>query len=70
MRIEKENNWLSPSKIKQNHKALVTGEIPEDEIEFRRDKSKIEKDLFRLEVLENIIKDDKDQDKILLDSLK
>ena len=68
--IEKQNNWLQASKLKQSKQALSTGEIMPEEIEFKKDKAQLEKDLFRLEVIENIIKSEKEANEETLDSLQ
>lgn len=41
-----------------------------EEIEFKKDKAQLEKDLFRLEVIENIIKSEKEANEETLDSLQ
>jgi len=38
---------------------MLTGEIPAEEIEFNRDKQKLEKEIFRLDVIENVLLSDK-----------
>lgn len=68
--IEKENNWISPAKQKRSKVSLLAGEILPEEIEYKKDRDQLDKEIFRLEVLENIIKSDKDQDQSALDSLK
>lgn len=70
MNIEKENNWLIPSKQKQSRQALLTGELPPEEIEFMKDKGELEKEVYRLEVIESVIKATKEQDEQALKSMK
>ena len=38
---------------------MLTGEIPPEEQEFLRDKQQLEKEIFRLDVIENVLQSDK-----------
>ena len=49
---------------------MITGEIPQEEQDFMRDKAQLEKEIFRLEIIENVIKSDKDLSDGLLDNIK
>lgn len=43
---------------------MLTGEIPIEEQEFNRDKSSLEKEIFRLDVIENVLLADKKKSEI------
>lgn len=49
---------------------MLTGEIPAEEQEFIADKSRIEKEIFRLEVIENVLLSDKEASYQLLENTK
>jgi len=38
---------------------MITGEIPPEEQEFLRDKARFEKEINRLEIIENVLLSDK-----------
>ena len=38
---------------------MITGEIPPEEQEFLRDKAQLEKEILRLEIIENVLLNDK-----------
>lgn len=38
---------------------MITGEIPQEEQEFIKDKQQLEKEIFRLEIIENVLVNDK-----------
>lgn len=67
MRIQKFNHWKATSKKSKSRRALLTGEVPKEELDFRRDKAELEKEIFRLEVHETILKSDKNQSELALD---
>lgn len=49
---------------------MLTGEIPPEEQEFIRDKQALEKEIFRLEVIESVLLSDKQSSDTLLDNIK
>lgn len=49
---------------------MITGEIPPEEQEFINDKAILEKEIFRLDVIENVLLADKDASYTLLENLK
>lgn len=49
---------------------MITGEIPPEEQEFLNDKSKLEKEIFRLEVIENLLSSDCQASNQLFENLK
>lgn len=49
---------------------MLTGEIPPEEQEFIRDKQLLEKEIFRLEVIESVLLSDKQQSDTLLENIK
>ena len=49
---------------------MLTGEIPIEEQEFNRDKKILEKEIFRLDVIENVLLADKKKSEILFDVVK
>ncbi len=49
---------------------MITGEIPPEEQEFLRDKAQLEKEIFRLEIIENVLNSDKLVSDALLESIK
>ena len=57
---------LNKSKSSQ---ALLTGELPE-ETQFRQDKEALEKETFRLEVHETILKSDREESELALDRIR
>lgn len=58
--------WKLTSKKKRSRQAMITGEIPLEEQEFLRDKAQLEKEIFRLEIIENVLKMDKEKSEGLL----
>ena len=70
VRIQEFNHWKATSKKSKSRTALLTGEVPKEELQFRKDKADLEKEAFRLEVHETILKSDKDQSEIALDRIK
>lgn len=40
---------------------MITGEIPPEEQEFLRDKAQFEKEIQRLEIIENVLRNDKEK---------
>jgi hypothetical protein len=49
---------------------MLTGEIPPEEQEFIKDKNVLEREIFRLEVIENVLNTDKDASNKLLENIK
>lgn len=49
---------------------MLTGEIPPEEQEFLRDKQQLEKEIFRLDVIENVLFSDKQASDGLLENIK
>ena len=49
---------------------MLTGEIPPEEQEFNRDKQQLEKEIFRLDVIENVLLSDKQSSEGLLENIK
>ena len=49
---------------------MLTGEIPAEEIEFNRDKQRLEKEIFRLDVIENVLLSDKQSSESLFENIK
>ena len=70
VRISQFENWKLTNKKKRSRQALITGEIPPEEQEFLRDKAQVEKDIFRLEIIENVLNSDKQKSESLLDNIK
>lgn len=70
IRIKKYNLWKSTSKKSKSRTALLTGEVPKEEIQFRKDKLALEKEIFRLEVHQTILRSDKNQSEKELDKIK
>jgi hypothetical protein len=62
--------WKLTSKKKRSRQAMITGEIPLEEQEFLRDKAQLEKEIFRLEIIENVLKMDKEKSEGLLDNIR
>ena len=48
----------------------MTGQMAPEEIEFRKEESELEKELFRFETIENVIKSDLDKHQEALKTLK
>jgi hypothetical protein len=63
-------NWKLVNKKKRSRQAMITGEIPPEEQEFLNDKAQLEKEIFRLEVIENLLLSDKDDSNTLLENMK
>lgn len=59
-RVQKFENWKVTKKNKRSRTASITGEIPPEEKEFLNDKALLDKEVFRLEVIENVLNSDKD----------
>ncbi len=49
---------------------MITGEIPPEEQEYLRDKGILEKEIFRLEIIENVLNNDKQKSEYLLENIK
>lgn len=49
---------------------MITGEIPPEEQEFLRDKAALEKEIFRLEIIENVLNSDRLSSEGLLENVK
>ncbi len=49
---------------------MITGEIPPEEQEFLRDKAGLEKEIFRLEIIENVLNSDRLASDGLLENVK
>lgn len=49
---------------------MLTGEIPPEEQEFNRDRQQLEKEIFRLDVIENVLLSDKRESDHLLENIK
>lgn len=49
---------------------MITGEIPPEEQEFLRDKASLEKEIFRLEIIEGVLNTDKQKSESLLENIK
>jgi len=49
---------------------MLTGEIPPEEQEFNRDKQRLTKEIFRLDVIENVLLADKQTSETLFDNIK
>ena len=69
-RINEFEVWKQTSKKKRSRTASITGEIPPEEKEFLREKGILEKEVFRLEVIENVLSSDKDASNKLLENIK
>ena len=69
-RIQQFENWKLTSKKKRSRTASITGEIPPEEKEFLQAKAFIENEVFRLEVIENVLNSDKDSSNRLLENIK
>ena len=69
-RIQQFENWKLTSKKKRSRTASITGEIPPEEKEFLNDKAVLDKEVFRLEVIENVLNSDKDASNKLLENIK
>lgn len=69
-RIQQFENWKLTNKKKRSRQAMITGEIPAEEQEFINDKSILEKEIFRLEVIENVLLSDRDASNKLLENIK
>ena len=70
VRIQQFENWKLTNKKKRSRQAMITGEIPLEEQEFLRDKSSLEKEIFRLEIIENVLNNDKQKSEALLENIK
>jgi hypothetical protein len=69
-RIQAFENWKATTKKKRSRQAMLTGEIPPEEQEFIKDKNQLEREIFRLEVIENVLNSDKDASNKLLENIK
>lgn len=49
---------------------MITGEIPPEEQEFLRDKAMLDKEIQRLEIIEEVLKQDKEKSEKLLEFIK
>lgn len=70
VRIQAFENWKLTSKKKRSRTAMLTGEIPPEEQEFLKDKQQLEKEIFRLDVIENVLFSDKQASDGLLENIK
>ena len=61
VRVAKFNQWKATSKKSKSRTAMLTGEVPKEELQFRKEKAELENEIFRLEVHETILKSDKSQ---------
>lgn len=61
IRIAKFKQWKATSKKSKSRTALLTGEVPKEELQYRKDKAELENEIFRLEVHEHILESDKSQ---------
>lgn len=69
-RIQAFENWKLTNKKKKSRQAMITGEIPLEEQEFINDKQILEKEIFRLDVIENVLLSDRDASNKLLENIK
>ena len=69
-RIQQFNHWKATSKKSKSRQAMLTGEVPKEELDFRRDKEILEKEVFRLEVHETFLRYDKEDSDLSLDRIK
>lgn len=53
-------NWKNTSGkgAKQSWQALMTGELPPEEVQFLKDKELLDNEIFKLSVIENALKSD------------
>ena len=70
VRVQQFENWKLTSKKKRSRQAMLTGEIPPEEQEFNRDRQQLEKEIFRLDVIENVLLADKRESDHLLENIK
>jgi golgin subfamily B member 1 len=70
VRIQKFNHWKATSKKSKSRTALLTGEVPKEELQFRKEKAELEREVFRLEVHETILKSDLKESEAALDRIK
>lgn len=70
VRVQSFENWKLTSKKKRSRQAMLTGEIPPEEQEFNRDKQQLEREIFRLDVIENVLLADKRTSESLLENIK
>ena len=49
---------------------MITGEIPQEEQEFLKDKARLEKEIFRLEIIEHVLNSDRQASDLLLENIK
>jgi hypothetical protein len=69
-RVQAFENWKLTNKKKKSRQAMITGEIPQEEQEFLNDKAILEKEIFRLDVIENVLLSDRDASNKLLENIK
>ena len=69
-RIQQFNHWKATSKKSKSRQALLTSEVPKEELDFRRDKEILEKEVFRLKVHETFLRYDKEKSDLSLDRIK
>lgn len=69
-RIQEFENWKLTNKKKKSRQAMITGEIPLEEQQFLNDKAILEKEIFRLDVIENVLLSDRDASNKLLENIK
>jgi tetratricopeptide (TPR) repeat protein len=69
-RIQAFEAWKLSSKKKRSRQAMLTGEVPPEEQEFNRDKQQLEREIFRLDVIENVLLADKRTSETLLENIK
>lgn len=70
IRVQQFENWKMTNKKKRSRQAMITGEIPLEEQEFLRDKAGLEKEIFRLEIIENVLLSDKQASDLLFENIK
>lgn len=70
IRIQKFNQWKATSKKSKSRTALLTGEVPKEELQYRKERLELEREIFRLEVHETILKSDKSQSEKELGKIK
>jgi len=68
-RIKQFTHWKATSKKSKSRRALLTGEVPKEELDFRKEKAELERETFRLEVHETILKSDKSESEVALDRI-
>lgn len=72
MRTQMYENWKATSAktSKKSRQALMTGELPVEEVEFMKEKIILENEIFKLEVIENVLKHDLMSSEHLMEIIK